>query len=342
MAADTIEPSDLWKGIVLYGRNQATYKMALGKCLVHFAKEQRSEVSWLDLSVMFLKLYEERLLNDPKPQQDTFGRKTKLERIVGSLKQGNIDRDEAIARVASEGFVDVVPRFQTIGMDKTIASGKFYEFQMEKRLILKNDLLSIVAKDAFTLEEDINARWGLLEGAFSINQAASNLTLANDIRDIFLSSGSEKRENLTSNIPFLTSYQGNTCFYCGEPITHNTHVDHVLPRQVVNHDHIWNLVLAHDTCNLQKSDKLVGPHFIKKLVFRNENIMGSNHPWKQNIANLLGNTKTKRKETTQKYYEMVKVARGELYWGASKAYDPSTDDFYKRFVTVLNNGFQND
>ena len=70
--------------------------------------------------------------------------------------------------------------------------------------------------------------------------------------------------------------------------------------------------------------------------------MGSNHPWKQNIANLLGNTKTKRKETTQKYYEMVKVARGELYWGASKAYDPSTDDFYKRFVTVLNNGFQND
>ena len=50
-------------------------------------------------------------------------------------------------------------------------------------------------------------------------------------RDIYLLKGHE-RKNLTTNIPFLSGYQGNICFYCGEPMT-TVHVDHVLARQVL-------------------------------------------------------------------------------------------------------------
>ncbi len=32
---DNFSPSDYWKGIVLYGLNAATYKMALAKCLLY-------------------------------------------------------------------------------------------------------------------------------------------------------------------------------------------------------------------------------------------------------------------------------------------------------------------
>ena len=110
-----------------------------------------------------------------------------------------------------------------------------------------------------------------------------------------------------------------------------------MPRQVISHDQIWNLVLAHDECNLQKSDKLIGPHFIEKLVFRNENIMGSNHPWKRKIANDLGTTKNKRISQTKWHYERVKAVLGEVYWGSNRAYDPSKDEFYRKFITVLNN-----
>lgn len=115
-----------------------------------------------------------------------------------------------------------------------------------------------------------------------------------------------------------------------------------MPRQVISHDQIWNLVLAHEECNLQKSDKIIGPHFVEKLVYRNENIMGSNHPWKRKIAIDLGSTKAKRISKTKIIYEQVKAARGEVYWGSEPAYDPSKDDFYRKFITVLNNGHKHE
>ena len=61
------------------------------------------------------------------------------------------------------------------------------------------------------------------------------------------------------------------------------HVDHVLPRQVLQHDEIWNLVLSHSICNLNKDEFWVSKYYLEKLMFRNENIMGSNHPWKKNL-----------------------------------------------------------
>ena len=73
---------------------------------------------------------------------------------------------------------------------------------------------------------------------------------------------------LTPNIPFLSGYQGNACFYCCEPMPDNIHVDHVLPRQVIQNDEMWNLVLAHEECNLLKSDKVVAPHFVEKLIYQ--------------------------------------------------------------------------
>ncbi len=102
--------------------------------------------------------------------------------------------------------------------------------------------------------------------------------LSNSIRDIYIQNG-YKRTNLTGNIDFLKGYQGNVCFYCGEPINQfDAHVDYFLPRQLIQHDEIWNLVLSHSICNLNKNVSLVGEHYFLKLIARNENIMGSNHP----------------------------------------------------------------
>ena len=70
--------------------------------------------------------------------------------------------------------------------------------------------------------------------------------------------------------------------------------------------------------------------------------MGSNHPWKRKIANDFGPTKTKRISKTKMIYEQVKLARGEVYWGSNRVYDPSKDDFYRKFITVLNNGHRHE
>jgi len=329
-------PDDYWKAIILYGLNAATYKMALAKCLLNFAKYPKTVISWGELAEAFYSQYKHRLADYQMPQQSNPGRMTKLERIVKQVDIGHITDDEAINRVASEGFKDVIPRFQTIGINSQIAADYFYEFDFGKSLVLKDNLLQIAESTPSQLEEEINARWNLLEGAFSINQTQSQYQLANDIRMIYLENGYE-RKSLSENVPFLQGYQGNVCFYCGEVFTTSVVVDHVLPRQVINHDEVWNLVLSHQDCNTWKTDKLVGPHFIEKLVKRNENIMGSNHPWKRKIEEQLGRSKQLRSNALKQHYEQVKSVLGNDFWGGTPGYNPGTDPFYRRLVTVLNN-----
>ena len=326
---------DIWKGIILFGLNAATYKMALARSLLSFAREGKTEVSWDDLSRSFLLQYQERLNQQPMPQQGNPQRLTVMERVVNGLKTEALSQTDALDKVGTNGLDNVIPRFQTIGRDSNIVKEYFYEFDFGKKLILKNSILSFTSEQIIELEEELDARWSLLEGAFSINQ--SNYTLANDIRETYIKNGYD-RTTLTGNVPFLSGYQGNVCFYCGESMSTDIHVDHLLPRQVMNHDEIWNLVLAHGDCNLLKSDKLVGDHFITKLIARNENIMGSNHPWKHKISSDLGSTPKKRSKQLMRHYDNAKTVLGSYWWGGASSYNPASDPFYRRFITVLNNG----
>ncbi|WP_230460166.1 HNH endonuclease [Sansalvadorimonas verongulae] len=309
--------------------------MGLARTLIKFVRQSKQQVSWDELSAAYLNQYIERLATGNMPQQGNPTRLTVMERIVTQLQLGNITLTEAVDRVSEQAFVDVVPRFQTIGRDKNIVSGHFYDIKQGEYLYLKDSLLGFNDEQLAELDKEVIARWSLLEGAFSINQ--TQFELANDIREIYLKDGYSRRQ-LTNNIPFLTGYQGNVCFYCGEPMPlDDIHVDHVLPRQVVMHDEIWNLVLSHGDCNLLKSDKLVGPHFIEKLIARNENIMGSNHPWKHKIATALGVTPIRRGKNLTQHYNNVKTVLGNNYWGGAAGYNPATDPFYRKLITVLNN-----
>ncbi|MCG9626173.1 HNH endonuclease [Vibrio mediterranei] len=324
---------DYFKGIVLFGLNAATYKMALAQTLLEASREGKTELSWEDLSTNYFCAYRERLTANPMPQQGNPNRLTKMERIIKEHELGALTSNLAIDKVADTAFDDVVPRFQTIGSDKNIVASYFYDIEKGKKLILKDSLLSLTEPQINTLQQEVHARWGLLEGAFSINQ--TNFELANDIREIYLKDGYE-RKALTHNIPFLSGYQGNVCFYCGETLGEDIHVDHVLPRQVINHDEIWNLVLSHGDCNLLKSDRLVGQHFVEKLISRNENIMGSNHPWKAKIQSALGSTPKRRASNLNKHYDNMKSVLGRYYWGGSGSYNPANDPFYRRLITALN------
>jgi len=332
---DKFEDVDYWKGIVLYGLNQATYKIALGKTILELASQDKEAVEWDHLSNIYLDTYIERLKTNYNPQQSNPSRKTKMERIIDSLNKGIIDYKEAINLVATEGFNDVVPRFQTIGTDKDIVGDKFYHFDFGKKLYLHDATFLINETSNQELTDELDARWSLLEGAFSL--AHGDFKLSNDVRDVYLEN-SYTRTNITGNIPFLQGYQGNTCFYCGERIgDKDVHVDHVLPRQFIQHDEIWNLVLSHSICNMNKNDSLIGKHYFDKLVARNENIMGSNHPWKKKIADALGDTPVKRNKSMLYHYENAKIVLKNNYWENSPHYNRETDPFFKRLITKLNN-----
>ena len=326
---------DYWKAIILYGLNAATYKIALGKTLLTLADQQIQTVSWEQLSELYFNIYRERLSDNKMPQLSNPQRLTVMERIINEYESNAIDRDEAISRVGLNAFDNVIPRFQTIGSDKNIVKNMFYEFKEGKTLIIKDSVLKISENKHDELIAEIDSRWSLLEGAFLIKR--ENFNLENDTRQIYLNTG-YGRTDITGNREFLNGYQNNQCFYCGEPMVEgDIHVDHVLPRQVIQHDEIWNLVLTHGFCNEQKSDRVVGQHYIEKLIQRNENIMGSNHPWKDKIAKQIGTSSAARRRSMERHYVNVKKVLGNYYWGGVDNYNPSTDDFFKSLITTLNN-----
>lgn len=326
---------DYWKAIVLYGLNNATYKIALAKTLLELAREGNANVDWGVLSDEFFRQYKARLDRAMMPQQTNPSRLTVMERIVMNVNNGSLSFDGAVDEVGRDAFNDVIPRFHNIYRDKEFAKDRFYEYQLGQGIIIKDSVFEILQDRPNELYEEIDARWGLLEGAFVINRDKFNLE--NDIRSIYLDNG-YKRRDITKNIPFLNGYQSNICFYCSEVMDQDDiHVDHVLPRQVLHHDEIWNLVLSHSICNQQKSDHLVGPAYIEKLIARNENIMGSNHPWKKKIQEQLGATPAARRKALEFHYDNVKQVLGGNYWRGVEYYSADNDPFYRALVTRLNN-----
>lgn len=331
---DDFSDSDFWKALILYGLNQATYKIALGKALLSLSAKGYNRVPWEILAAEFFQQYRARLdVPERMPQQSMPGRQTVMERVFSEFELRQ-DLDAAVGEVQANAFADVIPRFHHLaGMEGV--QGKFYRYEFGRYLELTDSMHAVREEQEAALQAELDARWGLLEGAFAM--AVGDQRLANDIRAIYLT-GAHKRKALTGCIPFLQGYQGNCCFYCGmEMMSGDIDVDHVLPRQVIQHDEIWNLVLAHRACNMQKLDRLVGEHFLVKLIARNENIMGSNHPWKKRIAGELGATLAARAKRLYWHYGNVKTVLGSNYWGGTEGYNPGSDPFYRRLITRLNN-----
>lgn len=325
MNINDFSKEDFWRTIILYGLNQATYKIALGQSLIRFSQQQKNFVTMNELAEDFFDMYKERLENG-KPQLATPNRQTAMERIVNLYNIGKLTRSQALEKVEREAFNDVIDRFHNV--DNLQIPMNFYE-KTEKGIVIFDNVYEIFSdKKNNELRNELDARWDLLESAFEIKR--TNSELVNDIRKLYLVNGYE-RTDITKNRDVLNGYQNNVCFYCGELMNEDdVHVDHVIPRQFINHDDIWNLVLSHGFCNLQKSDNLPDRHYIDKLIERNEYFIKSNHPISNKLKEQLGNTPKKRRTTVDKIYEHGKMALAP--WKGINGYNPLTDPFYKTFI----------
>jgi len=87
--------------------------------------------------------------------------------------------------------------------------------------------------------------------------------------------------------------QGNQCFYCKRGLKgESAHVDHFIPWSRYPVDLGHNFVLAHQTCNNSKSDRLAAPEHLErwvKLIELNGKTMSAQFDQK-NVLNDLGTT----------------------------------------------------
>lgn len=322
---------ELWRILILYGLNTATYKIALGQCLYNFTETDKTNITMDMLAKEFFDLYNARLENG-MPQLSHETRLTVMEKVVLRYKGGVIRYDEAISYVKNNAFNDVIPRFHNL--DKMELDHRFYEIT-DSGIVLMDSMFKVFdGNDRLELKQELEARWSLLESAFAMKR--ENVKLINDIKKFYLLKGYE-RTDITYMKDMLNGYQEGCCFYCGESLGDEIiHVDHVIPRAFLYHDEPWNLVLSHEYCNKQKSDFLPSQYYIQKLVDRNERLIKSNHPLSQGIKAALGATPVARKrETFRIYNEILDAVTESNVWGGSQSFIPARDPFYRSMIAMV-------
>ena len=74
------------------------------------------------------------------------------------------------------------------------------------------------------------------------------------------------------------------------------------------------------------------------MLARNENIIGSNHPWKKKIIDALGVSPAIRGKSLWSHYENARIVLRNKFWENSPNYNKENDPFFKQLITKLNNG----
>ena len=313
-----IEPSlsQNWRAINLFGRNTATYKFALAKSLFDLARKNKSSVTIEELSPVFAQHICEHL---GKQEKQITSNKSQFIDACKKFNDGDISASHLHDVTSRLAFTNVIDRFHTVG-GETITT-QFYKDERTygKRLILTDSLFEIIsAEDANDLYLETEARWRLVEAAWSLDLSQTIISTDNDLE--FLYAGNARRHNLASSRNALNGYQKGKCFYCFSEISLTNSsanfcdVDHFFPfvlkkNAVLNSvDGIWNLVLSCQTCNRGvqgKFDRVPDINLIEKLHQRNEYYVVSHHPLRETIMSQTGMSEVERRKTIQNAYNLA-------------------------------------
>lgn len=310
-----------FRGIVLFGKNAATYKFALAKSLIELTSNGTDFVPLKDLAVPFIKYTNEHVLNGNK---QITSNSSKYFDSFDKYNSNECDIDALVKLTLNAPFKNVIDRFHTVN-DSDLDT-KFYETTTRdkvKGIVLTDNLYKISENSSLdNLFIETEARWNLVENAWSlsINPALLNVSYDNNDNSLFITSNDlGKRVDITSCRDALNGYQRGKCFYCGAPISVDPDsenlcdVDHFIPhtlQQSVNEDlninGVWNLVLSCKKCNRGENGKfakLAAPDpYLEKLYDRNEYFIGSHHPLRETLINQTGkNEKSRLKYLNDRY-----------------------------------------
>ena len=164
-----------WRSIILFGRNVASYKFALGKSLLDLA-QQGTEIVTLDqLAEPFsLNICEHLQLAD---KQATSKSRRFLE-TCRKFNAGETKKEELLEATAKLGFNNVIDAFHVVH-DGDIAIRFFTDERngSEKGIRLTEDLFRLTEQFQYrNLPTEVEARWRLVETAWELKLPRHVLT----------------------------------------------------------------------------------------------------------------------------------------------------------------------
>ena len=310
---------DYWRSLILFGRNVACYKFALGKALLELAPQEKTIVTLDELAEPYSRYVVEHLRLCDTQSQATSTPYPFLE-ACRQFRDNQITNEQLIEITAKEGFKVVLNKFHNLSFGELPI--KFYE-KTKRGIILTDDLLRLVQSPQFqNLIQESQARWLLVARAWDmgVSRQLIQVNYDNDSNLFFTSDRNNRRVDLSSSHDSLNGYQKGKCFYCFGHISLDsasedfTDVDHFLPHMLgqqmkqINFDGVWNIVLSCKTCNRGEGGKFDRvPHlkYLERLHTRNEFLINSHHPLKETLIQQTGKSEEKRSRYLQNNYQQA-------------------------------------
>ncbi len=269
-----------WRSIILFGRNSASYKFALGKVLLEAASQEKNFVSLEELAEPYARNLVDHLRKSDR--QGTSPSSRFLE-VCRKFSRGEIEKDELLSQTTHLGFANVIDAFHNVNQAEIPVRFFVDERATRGGINLTDELLAL--KDDFqygNLNQEVEARWRLVETAWSLDISTRLLIARYDpsADGIYVESSGARRIEVTSCRDALNGYQKGKCFYCSSDISVEVghkdlcDVDHFfphtlgrfLPADEANLDGVWNLVLSCQRCNRGKQGKSARVPTIRFLV----------------------------------------------------------------------------
>lgn len=299
-----------WRGIVLLGRNVATYKLALAKTLLELSSSGKTFVSLEDLALPYTRHLTEHLKHAEKQITSS---SSKFLDACRKFNQGQSSQTELVDAAVSLGFNNVIDAFHVVN-NGAIPLRFFVDDRKSRKGITLTDTLLTLATtaQAQNLPLEAEARWRLVETAWSLKLPAHLLAVQYDsnLESLFVEIPNA-RIAITGCRDALNGYQKGRCFYCFREIVisagegTNVDVDHFFPIVLsrfsefgqLNLNGVWNLVLACDECNRGvggKSARVPVTRYLERLHSRNQFYIESAHPLRETLMNQTGQTENQR------------------------------------------------
>jgi hypothetical protein len=318
---------DYWRGIILFGRNVATYKFALAKSLLDINPQSGQLVKLSDLAPYFAGHIAEHLKLADKQATSA---SSKFLDACRKLNQGEIEKAALVDETVRLGFNNVIDAFHVIGQGD-IPKRFFIDERGQNNGIRITDEFSRLATGTqlASLKQEVESRWRLVETAWELGVSRGLMSIDFDpqTESLFSIDRALRRKPVTSSRGALNGYQKGKCFYCFCDISVDeanptTDVDHFFPHTLKQSgfgsaiDGVWNLVLACRDCNRGANGKFARVptiNLLERLSRRNEYLIGSHHPLRETLIQQTGATISARTAYLNDVHQRAWVALIHLW-----------------------------
>lgn len=223
-----------WRGVILFGRNVASYKFALASALYEVDKSGSDLITLDQLAVPFSRYLCEHLKHAPK---QITSRSSQFLDTCLKFNRGEITHAQLIEATVRLGFNNVIDAFHYVNQGEIDKRFFLDERKTHNGIRLTDNFYLLGERLQYkNLAFETNARWNLVEQAWSMRISRNLVGVEFDEdNQLLFTRVNARRVDITSCRDSLNGYQKGRCFYCFKPISlvpgdaELADVDHFIP-----------------------------------------------------------------------------------------------------------------